>query len=90
MVAEASLGLLGYSGEGCGVGLPCGDAAVVFTAVFVVDDEGIDAIAQAFFDHEHSGSTAIFVFDGVNCFEAGDKARNSYYHHDIIEGHTSV
>lgn len=36
---------------GCGsrIGLPVGDSAVVFATVFVVDDEGFEAVSQTLY-----------------------------------------
>ena len=66
LVAETSLSLFGDGCESSRVGAPIGDAMVVFAAVFVVDDKRIDAVAQAFLDHQHSAHAAIAIFKGVN------------------------
>ena len=44
--------------------------------MFVVDDEGVDAVAQAFFYHEHSANTAVAIFEGVDLLEAGVEVKD--------------
>ena len=70
LVGEAGLGLFGDGCEASRIGVPAGDAAVVFATVFIVDDEGLDAVAQAFFDHQHSANATIAVLEGMDGFEA--------------------
>ena len=71
LVTEAGLGLFCYGEQRGRVRLPVGDAAVIFAAVFVVDDEWVDAVAEAFFDHQDSAHAAVAVFEGVDLLEAG-------------------
>ena len=55
------------------VRIPEDDAFMVFSAVLIVDDEGDDLMAQAFFEHDQSAEAAVTVFEGVDPFETDIK-----------------
>ena len=80
MVRKARLGLFGDGCEASRVGTPIGDAAVILATVFIVDDEGLDVVTQAFFDHQHSAHTTIAILEGMDLFEPCVEVQ------DVLEG----
>ena len=52
LAMEAGLGVGSDFGENGWVGIPHSDATVIFPPLLIVDDEGHDLVAEAFFHHD--------------------------------------
>lgn len=66
---EVGLSAGGKVGEDFWVGIPGGDAFMIFATVLIVDDEGDDLMAQAFFEHDQSAEATVSIFKGMNSYK---------------------
>ena len=63
------------------VGVPSGDAAMVGGAAFIVEDERVDAVAQAFFHHDQATEAAVVILERVDLLEADVEIEDAFHIH---------
>ena len=66
---EVGLGVGGEGSEDFWVDIPGGDAAMVLTTVFIVNDKRDDLIPEAFLQHDQSAEATVSIFKGMNSFK---------------------
>ena len=66
---KAQLGLNTYIHQNIRIIIPAPDAIQITGAALVIDDEGNNAMPEAFFEHNQAAYTAIAVFIGADAFE---------------------
>ena len=58
---------------------PGGNTAVVGTSALIVDDEWINAVAEAFLHHDQAADTAVVIFKWTDPFEADVKVQDAFH-----------
>jgi len=58
---------------------PGGDTAVVGASTFVVDDEWIDSVTQAFLHHDQAADATIVILKGADLLEADMKVQDPFH-----------
>jgi len=64
------LGFLAGSKQGGFVVVPVAEALEILRAAFIIQDEGHDFVAEAFFEHQESADTTVAILEGMDSFEA--------------------
>ena len=81
---EVGLGVGSEGSEDFWVDIPGGDAAMVLTTVFIVNDKRDDLIPEAFLQHDQSTKAAVSIFEGVDAFKADMEMQ------DILQGNIAL
>ena len=62
--------------ENVGIFIPMADALQILMAALIIEDEGCDAVPQAFFEHDHSAYTTVAVIKRPDALKADVEIKN--------------